>query len=98
MKVVGTIGATPTVVASARYKGSSSRIRSNGIYAELTHDKQVRIDAWTSGYQHCRERANRDMPLVIAALEAKGLKVVERETKTWLGAGTELIVVVAETN
>jgi len=81
--VSGAIRATKGIITSAKYSGSSRRLRSNGAYAEVRRfSGEIVIDYWTGGYQHAYTEAKTMMPKVIAALEAKGFKVVEKQERS----------------
>ncbi len=93
-KVVGAIQATPAVQKSHQYSGGRS-VRSCGVYAiktryfnreTRTHHDAVRIDYWTSGYQHHQDRAMSDLAKVFATLATKGLEVITVREPAWAGS------------
>ena len=80
--VCGPIRSAKGIITSAKYASSSRRIRSTGVYAEQRRfSKEIILDYATNGYQHAADDAKVALPKVIAHLELKGFKVVEKEER-----------------
>lgn len=80
--VCGAIRTTQGVITSKKYPSSSRRIRSSGVYAEQRRfSGEIILDYATNGYQHGAEEAKVALPKVIAHLESKGFKIVEKEER-----------------
>lgn len=94
--VSGAIRATKGIISSAKFVGSSRRVRSTGIYAEKRPNGQIIIDIWASGYEHAMRRGKEDMPKVIATLEAKGFKVVEKQESLYFDRSSTRTVRIVE--
>lgn len=97
--VSAAVRSTKGIQTSAKYSSSSRRIRSNGAYAEQRRfSKEIIIDYATNGYEFARKEAEVAMPKVIAQLEAKGYKVLEKEEKLSFSDSTRKVLVVELAN